>query len=212
MSATPSGRGTPRAGPAASRRRGEALERAILDAVLEELIEVGYARFTIDGVARRARTSTPVLYRRWPGRAELILAAVGCQASPTDQLSDSGDLRIDLLAHLRRVARRFEGVLGEAIRGLLVETVRDDELSALLQAQVGRLTSQAQIATILQRAVDRGDIDPSTVMPRVVALPLDLLRNEVVVHGTPVPDAAVVGILDDIVLPLLTGVRAAPAH
>jgi AcrR family transcriptional regulator len=207
MNATPTGRGPAGAEPA-SRRRGEALEQAILHAVLVELAEVGYAKLTIDGVARRAQTSTPVLYRRWPSRAGLVLAAVGCQASPAGEIPDSGDLRADLLAHLRRVAQRFDGVLGEAVRGLLVETLRDDELSTLLQAQVGRLTSQAEIVTILQRAADRKDIDPGAVTPRVVALPLDLLRNEVVVRGTPVPDAAVVGILDDIVLPLLTGVRA----
>jgi AcrR family transcriptional regulator len=187
-----------------TRRRGEALERAILHAVLEELAEVGYAKLTVDGVARRARTSTPVLYRRWPGRAELVLAAVGCEPDPPEGRPDTGDLRADLLAHLRRVARRFEGVLGEAIRGLLVDTTHAAELSGLLQAQVGRLTAQSRIAAILQRAADRGDIDAAVVTPRVVALPLDLLRNEVVVRGTPVPDAAVVGIIDEILLPLLT--------
>lgn len=196
----------------ARRRRGEALEQAILNAVLEELAEVGYARLTIDGVARRAQTSTPVLYRRWPGRPELVLAAVGCQPTLPEQLPDTGDLRTDLLTHLRQVARRFQGVLGEAVRGLLIDTTHDPELSGLLQAEVGRLASQAQIATILQRAVGRGEIDPDLLRPRVVALPLDLLRHETVVHGTPVPDAAVVAILDDVVLPLLTGAPTVPGR
>ena len=194
MSATPS-----------RRRRGEALEQAILHAVLEELAEVGYARLTIDGVARRAHTSTPVLYRRWPNRAELVLAAVGCQPTPPDQLPNTGDLRADLLTHLRQIARRFQGVLGEAVRGLLIDTSHDQELSGLLQAQVGRLASAAQIATILRHAVDRGEIHPDLVKPRVMALPLDLMRHEALVNGTPVPDATVVGIVDDVYLPLLTG-------
>jgi AcrR family transcriptional regulator len=194
------------------RRRGEVLEQAILHAVLEELAEVGYAKLTIDGVARRAQTSTPVLYRRWPSRADLVLAAVGCEPIRPEQSPDTGDLRADLLAHLRRVARRFEGVLGEAVRGLLIDTTHDEELSTLLQTQVGRITSQAQIAAILQRAADRGEIDPGVMTPRVVALPLDLLRNEVVVRGTPVPDVAVVGIIDEIVLPLLVGVRTVRAR
>ena len=198
------------------RRRGEELEQAILHAVLAELAEVGYAKLTIDGVARRAQTSTPVLYRRWPNRAELVLAAVGCQPTPPEQLPDTGDLRADLLAHLRQVARRFQGVLGQAVRGLIIDTNHDAALSGLLQAQVGRLTAQGQIATILQRAVDRGEIHPDLVRPRVVALPLDLLRHEAVVHGTPVPDTTVVAILDDVVLPLLTGlpksVSEAPSY
>lgn len=113
------------------------------------------------------------------------------------------------LAHLRRVSQRFEGVLGEAVRGLLVDTTRDEELSGLLQAQVGRLSSETKIAVILRRAAERGEIDPGLLTPRVVALPLDLLRNGVVVRGTPVPDASVVGIIDEVVLPLLRGPRPA---
>jgi AcrR family transcriptional regulator len=56
------------------RRYGAALERALLGAAWEELRESGYAGFTIDAVARRAGTSRPVLYRRWPNRAQLVLA------------------------------------------------------------------------------------------------------------------------------------------
>gem|GEM_PF-6516438 len=107
------------------------------------------------------------------------------------------------------MSQRFEGVLGEAVRGLLVDTTRDEELSGLLQAQVGRLSSETKIAVILRRAAERGEIDPGLLTPRVVALPLDLLRNGVVVRGTPVPDASVVGIIDEVVLPLLRGPRPA---
>jgi len=119
-------------------------------------------------------------------------------------------LTADLLAHLRQVARRFQGVLGKALRGLIVDIGHRQELAGLLQAQVGRLTAEEQIAAILSRAVARGEVDPGVVRPRVVALPLDLLRHEALVHGTPVPDAAVVAILDDVVLPLLTGAPTAP--
>jgi len=57
------------------RRYGAALEEALLDAAWDELGEIGYAGFTVDAVARRAGTSRPVLYRRWPSRARLVLAA-----------------------------------------------------------------------------------------------------------------------------------------
>jgi AcrR family transcriptional regulator len=192
------------------RRRGEALEQAILDAVQEELIEVGYAKLTIDGVARRAHTSTPVLYRRWPSRAALVLAALSCHQSPEGEPPDTGDLRSDLFAFLRPVARRFDGMLGEAVRGLLAETVRDQELATLVRAQQARIACQPGIITVLERAVARGEIDSGTLTPRVTTLPLDLLRHEVMVRGTPIPDATVTEIVDDIVLPLLTGKTRAP--
>lgn len=59
------------------RRRGAALESALLEAAWAELEEHGYGRFTMEGVARRAETSRPVLSRRWTGRAELAVAAIG---------------------------------------------------------------------------------------------------------------------------------------
>ena len=58
------------------RRRGAALEEALLDAAWSELSERGYDDMTIDAVAVRAGTSRAVLYRRWPNKQELVLAAL----------------------------------------------------------------------------------------------------------------------------------------
>jgi AcrR family transcriptional regulator len=59
-----------------SRRRGQALDDALLDAAWDELVERGYGRFTIEAVAARAGTSRPVIYRRWPTRSDLAIAAI----------------------------------------------------------------------------------------------------------------------------------------
>jgi AcrR family transcriptional regulator len=59
-----------------ARRRGTELESAILDAAWEQLTAEGYEHFTVDTVAARARTSKPVLYRRWKTREDLLRAAV----------------------------------------------------------------------------------------------------------------------------------------
>jgi len=56
------------------RRRGKALEDAVLDAAWSELLDGGYASFTMEAVAARAHTSRPVLYRRWPNRADLAIS------------------------------------------------------------------------------------------------------------------------------------------
>ena len=61
--------------PGTSRRRGATLEEAILDAAWAELIDHGYAEMTLEAVAKRAGTSRPVLYRRWPSRTKLATAA-----------------------------------------------------------------------------------------------------------------------------------------
>jgi len=58
-------------GEKAERRRGAALEAAILDAAWAELVAAGYAGLTMEAVAARAQTSRPVISRRWPDRAAI---------------------------------------------------------------------------------------------------------------------------------------------
>ena len=60
----------------AQRKRGAALEDAILDAAYTELSEVGYTAFSVEAVAARARTGKASIYRRWPTRAQLMLDAL----------------------------------------------------------------------------------------------------------------------------------------
>ena len=75
-------------------RRGAELDAAILDAAWEQLLAEGYEHFTIDTVTARARTSEPVLYRRWKTREDLLRATVrhrGAADSPPSP--DTGTLR-----------------------------------------------------------------------------------------------------------------------
>ena len=89
------------AGNTQTRRRGAELEAAILDAAWEQLIAEGYEHFTIDTVAARARTSKPVLYRRWKTREDLLRATVRHRgAADPPAIPDTGTLRGDLLALL----------------------------------------------------------------------------------------------------------------
>jgi AcrR family transcriptional regulator len=62
--------------PARRRRHGQELESALLTAAWTEPVEVGYARLTMDSIAKRAQTSEAVLYRRWANKDQLVLAAL----------------------------------------------------------------------------------------------------------------------------------------
>ena len=73
-----------------TRRRGAELEQAILDAAWAELCEVGYTALTIEAVAKRAGTSKPVIYRRWPSRAHLVIAAWARQQPIETTTPDTG--------------------------------------------------------------------------------------------------------------------------
>ncbi|WP_327086390.1 TetR/AcrR family transcriptional regulator [Nonomuraea sp. NBC_01738] len=99
------------------RRRGDALNAAIFQAVLAELAEVGYARLTMEGVAERARTGKASLYRRWPTRIELVMAAVYHALPDPAATPDTGSLRDDLLEVLRRTAAALDGPPGRRCAG-----------------------------------------------------------------------------------------------
>jgi AcrR family transcriptional regulator len=191
-----------------SRRRGRALEKALLDAAWEELVAVGYSRFTIEGVAARAGTSRPVIYRRWPTRSELAIAAVRQPGRPAPvAVPQTGSVRDDLVELLRsaaasrhELAALFSVQMGEYFSetGTTMAELRAEFLSGKRQP--------FGIEEVLHRGVARGEIDPDKLIPRIANLPADLLRHELLMTLRPVPEETITEIIDGIFLPL---VRAA---
>src|ERR1700678_3534663 len=103
-----------------TRRRGEALEAALLDAAWAELQAVGYASLTFEAVADRAGTSRAVLYRRWRNRTELVIAAMRRHRPViSGEVPDTGGLRGDVLALLSRMSARVSDIGLETVYGVL---------------------------------------------------------------------------------------------
>lgn len=184
-----------------TRRRGAELETAILDAAWEQLLEKGYREFTFESVAARAGTSRPVLYRRWGDRSELMTAAIRHGSAPIE-VPDTGNLRDDVLELLRRfnAARAdFAAVLSVQLSEYFRETGTSlDDLRGALRTGRGSATQQ-----ILNRAAERGEIDLSKLTPRVIDMPVTLMRHELVMTFAPVPDDTIREIVDDLWLPML---------
>jgi AcrR family transcriptional regulator len=184
-----------------TRRRGEALEAAILEAAWEELDAVGYASLTMEGVAARAGTSKAVVYRRWSNRAELVLAAMRRRGPLLpDRVADTGELRGDVLALLRWMSRRVEEIGAETLRGLMGERFGRAEASVYLH---GQRAGYEAMMTILERAAERGEVRLDKITPRVASLPTDLTRHDLLLTRAPVPEAAIVEIVDEVFLPLV---------
>ena len=185
-----------------TRRRGAALEEAILDAAWAQLVEFGYARFTIEAVAERAGTSRPVLYRRWATRSDLLLAAIrqiGERTRPG--LPDTGNFRDDLLAYLRAANQSRLGMA--AVVSAQIGTFYEE--SGATPAELRRLVigdRPYRMDTIVARAVERGEA-PADLPQRVRNLPFDLLRGEALLNMRPAPDESIVAIVDDVFLPLV---------
>ena len=117
-----------------TRRRGDALLDAIYAAVMEELAEVGYPALSIERVADRARTGKASIYRRWPTRLELVLAAIDHVMPPYDDIPDTGDVREDLLVVLRRIASIMGSRAGAAAKACVDGT--DDELARAVRERL----------------------------------------------------------------------------
>jgi AcrR family transcriptional regulator len=198
---------------AAGRRRGVALEQAILGAAADELLARGYAGMTMDRVAERAATNKNAIYRRWPSRAALAVAAYRQfrQSAGGDQpLPDTGSLREDALELLRRANRMWGSPVGAIQRSLIAGVADDPELFALIQERANDAGSATWL-TVLGRAVARGDAQPEALHPRVATVAVVLLRNEYVTRATlPPPDQVLVEIIDEVYLPLVRGRGVTP--
>ncbi|MFB7997615.1 TetR/AcrR family transcriptional regulator [Streptomyces sp. NPDC056002] len=193
---------------AATRRRGAELEQAILRAAAEELTEAGYQNLTMDGVAARAGTAKNAIYRRWPSRAALCVAAYR-RMLPTgpSETPDTGTLRSDALALLTRANGRMSSPAGKILRELLVDIQGDVERARELREQLGQVNTGPWL-TVLARAAARGEADPGAVTPRVATVAVDLLRNEYATSGvTAVPDRVLAEIVDQVYLPLVRAPR-----
>jgi AcrR family transcriptional regulator len=185
-----------------TRRRGEALEHALLDAAWAELQAAGYAGLTMEAVADRAGTSRAVLYRRWRNRGELVIAAMRRHRPLlSGEIPDTGSLRGDVLAVLRRMSGRLAEIGPETAYGLIGDYLADAELFERGRDDV-LLISTGNMTGILKRAEDRGEAR-GDVEPRIATLPTDLFRNELFRARTPPSEGTLVEIVDDVFLPLV---------
>jgi AcrR family transcriptional regulator len=190
------------AGPI-TRRRGKKLEDAILDAAWDELVAGGYGQFTIERVAERAAASRHVIYRRWASREDLALAAVRNRADGLQPLvPDTGTLRGDLIAALTTVNEtRLEFA---AVISLQFGAYYEETGTTLSDLRTRLLVDRPRsMDTLLNRAIERGEIDPARMTPLIANLPTDLIRQHVLMTLQPVPMSMILEIVDDVFLPLV---------
>ncbi len=191
--------------PVRRRRHGAQLESALLAAGWDELVEVGYARLTMESIAVRAHTSEAVLYRRWANKDQLILAAMDQyrNANPVET-PDTGALRSDLLAELTAVSHAraafFAIAAATAFSGLLADT---GLTPAQARDKVMGTHPLPRVRVIYQRAHDRGEIDLERIPAAVLAMPFDLVRHDLLIDLTPPKPARILSIVDELFLPLL---------
>jgi AcrR family transcriptional regulator len=187
----------------ARRRRGAELEDALLDAAWQELQDVGYSALTYDAVAARGGTSKPVLYRRWPSKADLVVAAMHhAGLFARRELPDTGSLREDVLTALRNFNESRAGFI-TAISVYMANIASDTGLSPaeLRDRLLGERAGSG--AVLLDRAVARGEVPARERSAGLITMPFDLFRHDLLLTLARVPEARILEIVDDLWLPLL---------
>ena len=149
-------KGRPATGGAVLRRR---VTEAITEAAFAELAEAGYARMSMEAVARRAGVGKAALYRRWPSKQAMITELIRNKVTGTlPHTPATGDLHTDLrelLATFRsQLANPLLARIGAA---LLAEASHDDALAEGIHTGV-TAPRRAAARAILQAAIDRGEL------------------------------------------------------
>jgi AcrR family transcriptional regulator len=173
---------------------------------LRLLQEHGYDRLTVDAIASTARASKTTVYRRWPSKAELVLAALVEGIQQRRIPPDAETLRGNLLRVGEMVCRQARQH-ASTIRAVLVEVPRHAALNDALQHQFID-QQKALIQHVLQRAVDGGEIAPSAITDELCDLLSGYLIFRSIIPGRPPTRRTVQILVDDVIIPGLTRSRS----
>ncbi|WP_326513496.1 TetR/AcrR family transcriptional regulator [Clostridium intestinale] len=188
-----------------TRRRGDELVDAILKASWDELSEMGYTSLTIEGVAARAKTNKAVIYRRWENKSRLVIETLKKYIPRSEKVTpNTGNLRDDVFLLLKRIAVPLQMIGGETIHGLMVEYFSKHIINSFPQIMSGiEGRFENYMRDILKNAELRGEVDLEKITSRIISLPLDLVRYEILTTHKPITENVLNEIVDDIFMPLI---------
>ncbi len=153
--------------PRPGRRRDPLCDEAIFAATLALFVEEGYAGISIEGVAARAGVAKATIYRRYPNKAQLVVAAVHTCAGTTDHLPDTGDVRADLTSMLARLTDLLRGDLGPVLVAFAGERARYPSLDEeFTRSVIG--AKRAHIRHLIMSAIEAGEL-PAAADVEVIA-------------------------------------------
>lgn len=174
-------------------------EAELLAVTLRLLQEHGYDGLTVDAVASEARASKATVYRSWPSKAELVLAAFIEGVRQVAVPPETGTLRGDLLQIGENICQ--QGLLNAGtIRAVLVEVSRHAALRDALQHQFLD-KRKAAIQHILRQAADRGEIDEAAISDELWDLLPGYLIFRSIIPGRPPTRRTVQALVDGFILP-----------
>src|SRR6478736_8926985 len=178
------------------RPRSQEADRAILTATVELLAERGLAAMSIEEVAAHAGVGKTTIYRRWPSKGLLALDAFVDSFREEQPLPDTGTLRGDLLSALHAWVRAVtQTAMGPMLTGLIAEAQHDPELRGAWRDRVLE-PMRTQHRVMLDRAIERGEIDASVDRDVVLDLFFGAAEHRLLLGHLPMTDEFIAEVVD----------------
>ncbi|NBM14148.1 TetR/AcrR family transcriptional regulator [Streptomyces sp. GC420] len=189
---------------APSRRRGSVLERAILDAALEQLGTVGWNGLTMEGVAAGAQTGKAAVYRRWPSKEDLVADALRAGLPELGAAPDCGSVREDLLRLCLRMRDAMYSRPGHALRSVIHEcdATAAERFHGVILARVVEPSTRL-IRDVIRRGIERGDVRADADDDLVADVVPALMMYRAKMCASEWPEADIADVIDRVMLPLL---------
>jgi AcrR family transcriptional regulator len=164
------------------RPRNELVEQAVLEATVDLVAEHGYAGLTVEAVAAKAGVAKSTVYRRWPGKDELLIAALNTVKGPLAQLP-GGTVEYELkwlMEHMRKAW--LTGNHGVIMRRLAADGSAQPELYRQFKERVVE-PRRAITRSVLERGVAEGSIRPDIDFNAVIGMLAAPVIVAVMMHG-----------------------------
>ena len=192
--------------PAAKgRKRDEALDSQILEAAIDILGDIGFDKMTMDMVAGKVGAGKSSLYRRWPGKAELVrdaLVWMSKSSTDSDKLPDTGNVRDDLLAVVKPHNKEYADRKIRVLSGL--GSFRSEHQKLAMEASEKIYAPWKSVnMEIFKRAIERGEIRKNADIDLGCEVILGVTSHYVMILYKTFDRAAYGELLDKIVLPAL---------
>jgi len=139
------------------RPRSEHLDRAILKAALDLVLEVGFREVSIEAIAAKASVSKTSIYRRWPNKAAVIMAAFIGLLVPTSRFPENERAVERLRLQMQTSAKAFRGRVGALVRALMAEAQYDAELANAFR-ETWTLPRRKLVFEMLEEAIRQGGV------------------------------------------------------
>jgi AcrR family transcriptional regulator len=173
----------------------EEIVRAILDATLRQLEKRGYDELRVEDVARKAGVNKTSVYRRWPSKGELVVAALKVRGDDEPPFTESGELRRDLVTLLTAKAAGLSTPRGRKVLRALMAF--DEEAAAQLSSAFpeGRY---GKPRAVLAHAIERGALPPDADALFLTEMLLAPILHRILVLHMKVDEAFVARVVDHV--------------